>query len=247
MKGQNEMPKPKKYYLRTNRHGNLDSQPKDKRWIEFGAAGLNRRKASHRHALNSGRIFTYEVCVGFNGSNRRGWSPVLESIIHLDQIPLFRRLVAQYEKQKEREKSKTKREQARLRKTPEYRAAERERQEIRKQKQVERLAETDRQNRVCVECKIPADSIGRILVRELRDVREAHPDWLDDAYHALAYSLRHDGVMARCLDGDGPGFHHALCLAIGAYRRHEFTNYEDLLDNGLDRDTARAFAEQINP
>ncbi len=105
---------PQKYYLVTNSYSNLDNYPKDKKWIRFREVEINRRKPSHRYALYSGRIFSYDVVVGWNGSNRRGWSPILESIIHLDQMSLFNRLVARYQKQKEKEKAKTKREQARL-------------------------------------------------------------------------------------------------------------------------------------
>lgn len=98
--------KPRKYHLVTNGYSNLDNFPKGKKWIRFEYAGISRRKSAHRYALDSGRIFTYEVLVDWRGSNRRGWSPILESIIHLDQLPLFNRLVTRYQKDRERVKAK---------------------------------------------------------------------------------------------------------------------------------------------
>ena len=110
------MTTPKKYYIPTNSHGNLSSFPKDKKWVRFTHADINRRKPAHRSALQSGRIFYYEVCEGFTGG-KYGWSPLLAPIIHYDQLPLFHRLVSQYEKQKARQKKKQSRNRARLKKS----------------------------------------------------------------------------------------------------------------------------------
>ena len=243
------MKTPRKYQLWTNSHGNLDAHPPGVKWVTFDTVEVTRRKPSHRFALDSGRIFTYEVLDGFTGSNRRGWSPILIPIIHLDQMPLFRRLVTQYQRQADKQKSKRKREYARLCKTPEYQAKLAERRELRRARDAARREAEEQANLACRDCGLPATAVGRMLASNLRDIREAHSDWLKDAYHALEHSLSH-GIMADWQKGrPTPNFYHSLCLAIGAYRRHEKTNYDEELDSlreaGFSWDEARSHAREL--
>ena len=89
---------PKKYYHRTNHYGNLRSFPitpggkRDPKWIEFADAEVTRRKPGHRAALDSQRIHTYKVLIGWSGKARYGFNPVTVEIIHQDQLALFTRL-----------------------------------------------------------------------------------------------------------------------------------------------------------
>ena len=242
--------KPKKYSLTTNKYGNLDSQPTG--WVTFAEAEVTKQSKHHRIALESGRIYTYEVLRGFNGGSRHGWSPILEPIIHRDQLPLFSRLVAKSQTASRKEakiKAKGRRIKAKLQATPEYqeqmrvRAVE-ARAAMRKQRE-EQLTEIRKLNALCEEVDLPPDKAGRLLAEGLRDIKAAHSSWLDDAYQAILDGERYDGIMKQYLSGGEPldFFYHDLRKAIGAHRRHNHTNYDDLLEKGYTREEALIMKE----
>lgn len=243
--------KPKKYSLETNRYGNLDSQPTG--WMTFTDAGITKHSKHHRAALESGRIFSYEVIRGFHGGSRHGWSPILEPIIHRDQMPLFWRLVLKSQDASKKQAKIKARVRAKLVKTPEYQQEMEARRKKRrdaaaalKERRKEQAAEEHRLDMLCKEAGIRCDRAGRLLAWGLRDITEAHPSWLDDAYQAILDGERYDGVMLQYLDGrneDRSYFHYHLCRAIGAHRRHNDTNYDDLLAKGYTRDEAMALRE----
>ena len=99
---------------------------------------------------------------------------------------------------------------------------------------------------LCKEAGIRSDKAGRLLAKGLRDIREAHPSWLEDAYQAILDGERYDGVMKQYLDGENEDwsyFYGHLCKAIGAHRRHNHTNYDDLLEKGYTREEALIMRE----
>lgn len=74
----------------------------------------------------------------------------------------------------------------------------------------------------------------------LRDISEANPAWLKTAKEAWIYSFKNGGIMADFAQGHCSGtFYEALQMAIAAHRRHTGTNYEELLENGVERELAR--------
>ena len=78
-----------------------------------------------------------------------------------------------------------------------------------------------------------------IRVREFRRLKSWPKKYrLATAYDALAYSLRHGGIMAS--EQARGHFYASLCLAIAAHRRHTETDYDDLLRAGIPREDARA-------
>lgn len=249
MKG-NKM-RPKKYNLTTNRYGNLDSQPTG--WLTFSVAGVTKQSKHHRIALASGRIYTYEVLRGFDGGSRHGWSPILEPIIHRDQLPLFHRLVAKSQAASKKEAKIKAKARAKLLKTPEYQQElEARRQKRRdaaaalKKRRREQAIEEQRLSILCKEAGVRSDKAGRLLAKGLRDIREAHSSWLDDAYQAILDGERYDGIMKQYLDGENENwsyFYGHLCKAIGAHRRHNHTNYDDLLEKGYTREEALIMRE----
>jgi len=237
---------PKKYNLkhRLNSHGNLDSKPTG--WMTFSDAGVNRKSTHHRKALESGRIYVYEVLMGFDGDSRYGWRPVLDPILHRDQLPLFRRIVERSQAASHKVARVKARARAKLRKTPAYQQD----MEDRKRRRREQIQEDQRLSGLCLEVGLPPDKAGRVLAKGLRDIREAHISWLDDAHEAVLDGERHGGIMKGYLAAARDwsvfaskqdycdNFYHYLRLAIGAYRRHAYTNYDDLLQEGYTRDEA---------
>ena len=254
---------PKKYQLKNqlNNYGNLDNQPSG--WVTFSDAKINMHSKHHRDAVRSNRIYTYEVLRGFDGGFRRyGWKPILESIIHKDQLPLFRRLIAKSKAASKKAAKVKAKARARLLKTPEYRQdLEARRQKRRdaaaalKARNAEKEIEDQRLNLLCREVGIRADKAGRLLAHGLRDIKEAHPHWLKDAYEAVLDGERYNGIMKQYLCGeldqlhpsDAWIFYHDLRIAIRAHRRHRDTDYDQLLDEGFDRDEARSFCTLNDP
>lgn len=226
---------PKKYQLETNEYDNIPAgQVPWKHWIWLDEAGISARKPSHRVALENSRVYTYEVFRGFKGSGRR-WSAVTCRIIHRDQLPLFSRLVARAEK----DAAKLREQAKRRRKTKAYRAEARQGKAHAETVEAERQARRAELDTLCESVGLPADAVGRLLASRLSDVREAHPGWLATAYDALAYSLRHGGIMSS-EQAQEEHFYDSLCLAIAAHRRHTETDYDDLLRAGIPREDARA-------
>ena len=88
---------------------------------------------------------------------------------------------------------------------------------------------------------LPDDKYSGILFGQLRDIHEADSDWLTDAYRALRYSMQNRGIMSTYFSDEGceMDFYESLGLAIHAHRRHTQTNYDQLLRDGCDRETAR--------
>ena len=246
--------KPKKYTLETNEHGNLDSQPVG--WITFEEAGISKRSRHHRAALESGRIYLYEVLLGFDGGRsdgRYGWRPILEPGIHRDQMPLFDRLASRSRESAAKTAKAKSRKRAKLLKTPEYQRDMEERRQAReaaKQAREKRRIEGEKKEQVlsdlCEAVGIPPDEAGRLLAEGLKDIKEAHPSWLSDAYEAVLDGERYGGIMKKYLHGaldqlhpsDRWYFYDDLRIAIRAHRRHHYTNYEELLEKGYTREEA---------
>ena len=228
--------KPKKYDYdnKTNDYGNLTFCPKN--WISFDAAEINKKKKTHKIALESKRLYTYQVLAGFTKSGRF-FNPVLYEIIHKDQLPLFQRLVKQAEKDISQEKEKAKK----AKQTKAYKIKAKEKRE-------QRLKHKQKLVNLCIKVGIEPNKYGLLLADNLDDITQAHIDWLFDAYSALKYSIENKGIMYKFLknyrDCEGLTFYDALCIAIKAYRRHEYTDYDDLLRQGISKETARELIEQ---
>lgn len=85
-----------------------------------------------------------------------------------------------------------------------------------------------------------------MLQSHLRDIDEAHQEWLQDAHDALAYSIKNKGIMHDWLnDRIDIQFYDALRRAISAFRRHNYTDYEELLQLGYDRDDALSMKQAV--
>lgn len=103
----------------------------------------------------------------------------------------------------------------------------------------ERREERKRLRNLCSEVGLECDVAGMKLVEGLRDVREADKDWLRDAYNAISYSQRKVGSVMYGVQASDSYFYENLCLAIGAYRRHIYTSYEQDLRDGMEYEEAR--------
>lgn len=260
---------PKKYQLQLNEYGNLDFVPN--RWKKFPDAEISTRSKYHRQALKSERLFTYKVLTGFRGGDRYGWKPVLVGIIHQDQLPLFWRLVTKIKSDAKKESLKREKAFRKYQKTPEYQQELQEKRKRREQAIERRREQEEEQQQQFDKIKLLLREIGIhweqelpclwqmekkneietslkfwiLLAENLLDIREAHPDWLSDAHAAMWDGVIHRGIMLNHIDSGleeyAGDFHTDLCIAIRAHRRHRDTNYDELLDEGFDRDEAREF------
>jgi len=229
---------PKKYKLLKNSYGNVESKNIPKGWINFEE---NKRSKHVRYALNSGRIYTYERMDGFN-KTRGGWKPELTTIIHTDQLPLLARLIAK----SKRESEKAKKKNAAKRKTKAYKEERAKAICDAEKKAVEAEKRRERLRRKAKQIGLPMDRYTILLIECLYNVDEANRNWLREAYRALRYSLENKGVMHFWQKSKGEmEFYHSLCLAIGAHRRHNNTDYEYLLRAGLSKEDARFLMERI--
>lgn len=88
---------------------------------------------------------------------------------------------------------------------------------------------------------LPNDMAAKMLCYYLRDITEADRGWLNIAHEALTYSLSNRGIMADWKNGriEDMDFYECLCRAISAHHRHTETNYEELLHQGISRESAR--------
>lgn len=73
------------------------------------------------------------------------------------------------------------------------------------------------------------------LITQLDDVNVAHPSWLAEAHRALIASIRHKGIYRDYKRGIYEGdFYSMVCKALNAYRRHTYTDYDDIDKRGLE-------------
>lgn len=98
---------PRKYDLTHlfTQFDNVSSDDLPAGWVEFEEVGVNRRKKSHRLALEKSYIYTYEIyfgCYQTSGRSYRGiwsrWKPILSHVMHKDQVDRFWKIVSGYEK-----------------------------------------------------------------------------------------------------------------------------------------------------
>ncbi|MFW6024995.1 MAG: hypothetical protein ACOCRX_01505 [Candidatus Woesearchaeota archaeon] len=224
---------PKKYQLKTNEYGTLIKKPKN--WTYIESINITRRSKHHRFALSADNIYTYEVCEGFSGNKRYGYKPVLKEIIHNDQLPRFWRLVEKSKRMSKKEKEKKKK----YKQTKKYKKElyERRKKQQEQEKGYKRIAHI---------VDLPYDQYTIMLIDGLDDITQAHHSWLTDAYESFKYSVENKGIMYKYIkDRVELDFYSAINIATKAYRRHNYTNYEELLNIGYDKEDARYFAEHI--
>jgi len=81
--------------------------------------------------------------------------------------------------------------------------------------------------------------LGLTAARELHDLREAHPQWLDSALFAASTNISRNGRAYEWYRNDNIGFYEFLEIARKVQWRHEETDYDELLAHGHDGDIAR--------
>jgi len=81
--------------------------------------------------------------------------------------------------------------------------------------------------------------LGLTATRELHDLREAHPQWLDSALSAAKTNISREGRAYEWYSNGDIGFYEFLRIARKVQWRHEETDYEYLLARGHEKETAR--------
>lgn len=106
---------PHKYDLTLllNGYDNVNFEDLPTGWVEFEEVGVNRRKKSHRFALEKSYIYTYEIyfgCHQTSGRSHRGiwsrWKPTLSHVMHKDQVDRFWEIVFGFEKRSKKRRAK---------------------------------------------------------------------------------------------------------------------------------------------
>ena len=113
---------------------------------------------------------------------------------------------------------------------------------ILKDKQIKKETEASL-NTLCEKVGLPQDEYGRVLADNLRDIQEASSNWLQEAYIVVRDKSDEKGTVLWTYFHDNDQeltFYQALNLAIKAARRHNDTNYDQLLKEGFSREDARA-------
>src|SRR5262249_49181582 len=82
-------------------------------------------------------------------------------------------------------------------------------------------------------------TLAKTAIRRLLDLREAHPEWLDEALWAAEENIRRKGHAYRGYRSGDIRFYELLRTALKGDRRHANANYDQLLAEGFDRDDAR--------
>jgi hypothetical protein len=82
-------------------------------------------------------------------------------------------------------------------------------------------------------------SFIRTAVRALRDLRAADPEWLDEALYAAEENVRRKGRAYHWFQAGEVDFYEFLRIVLKVHRRHAYTNYDELLASGFDKETAR--------
>lgn len=73
------------------------------------------------------------------------------------------------------------------------------------------------------------------LIEELTNINDANVSWVRDAYRGLVSSLEHKGIYRDYKSGlCDLDFYSMVCKAINAYRRHAYTDYDDIDKRGMD-------------
>src|SRR5262249_31147822 len=88
-------------------------------------------------------------------------------------------------------------------------------------------------------------TLAKRAIRQLLDLRGAHPKWLDEALGAAEENISRKGRAYQWYQSGEIGFYEFLRIALKVYRRHEHTNYDELLADGVDRDSARLYMEYM--
>ena len=133
----------------------------------------------------------------------------------------------------EREVQKIRKARQKYKKTKEYKEELERKRRIRerRQKSIQQLGE------LAEEVGLPNNWYSRTMAEELRDIREAHPEWLHEALDAFEENYERGGIMKRRWDQTmEPDFYFALGKAISAYRRHKYTSYDFIDKRGMDED-----------
>ena len=216
---------PKKYQLTINKYGNVDNDSIDRKWVTVTLRG-------HQGEVlrASQNIFMYEVCYGLVNTYKKLYKPELGYKIHKDQLPRLDRETRKLKFNLIKEALKDKKAKAKYLKTPEG-IAKKAREIIYKEKSE---AQENECRKYFNSIGLNYDQYSKILVDNLDDYMEAHPDWLVEAQDALTYSIQNRGVMRSwARDGDPEYFYSSLCSAISAHRRHTKTSYDSIDKRGM--------------
>lgn len=84
-------------------------------------------------------------------------------------------------------------------------------------------------------------SLAKEMAECLEDLRFADAGWFREAYEALLENKRRNGFVWQNVQNEGMSYE-AIRAALKAYRRHNNTNYDELLRSGMDQKDARLYA-----
>ena len=215
----NEDRVPKKYQLPINGYQNVKSEDVTKDWIHIDLKG-DKGKA----LKESEKLYFYEVIYGFEdtGYRRFRYKPIIGKVMHKDQQPQLEREVQRIKKARQKYK-KTKAYQKEL--------------EEKRQRRERRKENIQHLGKLAEEVGLPNNWFSRTMARELRDIREAHQEWLHEALDAFEENYERGGIMKRRWEHTmEPDFYSALGKAISAHRRHKYTSYDYIDKRGMDQD-----------
>ena len=222
-------------YLRTNR-GNFDFSKIENTAKVYKKLKLlkledflNKRKDSHKKALNNFPLYNLSESIFLGASqNRYGFDVFTDDVITAKESKLFLKEVKKIELATEKAKK--------VPLTLEQKAKKLKFKNLNKEFKI-------KMEKTILECYLEVNKYSKILYRELEDILEADTSWLHTAYNALVYSMENGGIMAnyqsKLRQDDEASFYGLLRKAINGYNRHENTDYDRMLASGISRDTAR--------
>ena len=201
----------------------LRNQPKPSGWVE-----IQRKSNACRWAIDDNRekysIITVQYLVTSTSRFGRGYGAY--KYYYLAHPSIFLKIEKDYKKSLEKFEKEN----------PEKVAAA---AAARKQKLANAKAHRAEASQVLASKGLLYNKYTDLLYTYLDDITAADEGWLKEAEEALTYSLQNGRIMAEWKKGEDNDFYDCLKKAINGHRRHNDTDYDQLLASGISRDTAR--------